>query len=101
VTGNSNIGVIVPAVVVPVGVVLIVVGIVVAVFLARREKREGVNFIPLEKKDFTKIIYGDQLNQQPEKGSGNLKDLEAVLFGLVFAYLSLVACGRFESCVCN
>lgn len=79
VTGNSNIGVIVPAVVVPVGVVLIVVGIVVAVFLARREKREGVNFIPLEKKDFTKIIYGDQLNQQPEKGSGNLKDLEALL----------------------
>jgi len=67
------------AVVVPVGVVLIVVGLVVAIFLAKREKREGANFIPLEKKDFTKIIYGDQLSQHSDKSSGSYKELEKLL----------------------
>lgn len=37
------------------------------------------NFIPVEKKDFTKIIYGEQLNQSPEKNVGDLKALEQVL----------------------
>jgi hypothetical protein len=42
--------------------------------------RGGRNFIPLEKKDFTKIIWGDQLNQTPEKTNANLKSLEEVKF---------------------
>src|SRR4051812_41761966 len=40
--------------------------------------RGGRNFIPLEKKDFSKIIWGDQLNQSPEKTAGNLNALEEV-----------------------
>jgi hypothetical protein len=37
------------------------------------------NFIPVEKKDFTKIIYGEQLSQSPEKNVGDLKALEQVI----------------------
>jgi hypothetical protein len=35
--------------------------------------------VPLHKKDFTKIIYGDQLNQHADKGPGNMKELEKLL----------------------
>jgi len=56
---------------------LVIVGIVIAIILARREKREGASFVPLNKKDFTKIIYGEQLNQQPEKH--NYSALEKLL----------------------
>jgi len=66
-TVQGSITTIIGAVVGSVGGSLVIVGIVVVVLLLRREKREGATFIPLNKKDFTKIIYGDQLHQQPEK----------------------------------
>jgi len=62
------------------GGVIIILLIVVIILAARRRPQRGTsNFIPLEKKDFTKIIYGEQLNQSPEKHSGDLKKLEEML----------------------
>jgi len=64
------------------GGVILLLSIVVVILLvrkARQPKRGGVNFIPLEKKDFTKIIWGEQLNQNPEKTTGNTKQLEELL----------------------
>lgn len=56
--------------------------------------RGGRNFIPLEKKDFTKIIWGDQLNASAEKTSAKLKDLEEVRNSLwIFLY---VACSSWQ-----
>jgi len=59
-----------------VGGALIIASIVVCILVATRPKRGGKNFIPLEKKDFTKIIYGEQLDQSPEKTTADLKKLE-------------------------
>lgn len=62
------------------GVIIIALVIVVIVLAVRKPKRQiSANFVPLEKKDFTKIIYGDQLNAHPEKKVGNLDDLEELL----------------------
>jgi len=47
--------------------------------LARRPKRGGKNFVPLSKKDFTKIIYGDQLNASPEKTGADIAKLDELL----------------------
>jgi hypothetical protein len=54
------------------------IALVIYLFFFRKPKRGTKNFIPLEKKDFTKIIYGDQLNSQPEKTSGDISQLEQV-----------------------
>jgi len=43
------------------------------------KKRGSSNFIPLEKKDFSKIIYGEQLHASPHKHDGDLKAFEALL----------------------
>jgi len=61
------------------GLVLILGALVVYLFFFRKPTRGTKNFIPLEKKDFTKIIYGDQLNSQPEKTNGDLGQLEQLL----------------------
>jgi len=56
------------------------IGAFIGWFMFYRQKKRGTkNFIPLEKKDFTKIIYGDQLNSEPEKHSGDLSQLEQLL----------------------
>lgn len=61
------------------GVLIIILIIVVIVLATRRKPQRGTStFIPLEKKDFTKIIYGEQLHESPEKHSGDLKQLEQV-----------------------
>jgi len=64
------------------GGLILILGILVVFLLIRRAKdrrRGGKNFIPLEKKDFTKIIYGDQLNQNAEKVTGDIKELEKIM----------------------
>jgi len=87
---NKNTTSIIIGVVVGGSVLLFLIAIVIVVFIVKRpEKREGATFIPLEKKDFTKIIYGDQLNQSPDKNAGNLHQLEKLLVdddALTFAF---------------
>jgi len=63
-----------------VGGLLLVIAIlvVVVIIIARRKPARYSKFIPLEKKDFTKIIYGEQLNESVEKG-GDIKKLEQLL----------------------
>lgn len=65
------------------GVGLLIVCLVVAVIVLWIKKRPpprgGSNFIPLEKKDFTKIIYGEQLTQNPPKTNADVKELEKML----------------------
>eukprot|EP01114_Cavostelium_apophysatum_P003999 TRINITY_DN1412_c0_g2_i5.p1 TRINITY_DN1412_c0_g2~~TRINITY_DN1412_c0_g2_i5.p1 ORF type:complete len:1014 (-),score=174.59 TRINITY_DN1412_c0_g2_i5:78-3119(-) len=63
------------------GGLIIILIIVVAVLVARRKPTRGTsNFVPLHKKDFSKIIYGEQLTQQPDKVPGaDLRRLEELL----------------------
>jgi len=78
-----------------VGFIAIVAAIIIIVILKRRPKRGGANFIPLNKKDFTKIIYGDQLNASPEKPLSETKELERLLLEpdlrVAFAVSSMTA----------
>ena len=53
--------------------------VVVLLIKNKNQRRGGKNFIPLHKKDFTKIIYGEQLNQDAEKSDADLNKLELVL----------------------
>lgn len=60
--------------------IIIVLVIVVIIVARRRPKRyTGELWVPLEKKEFDKIIYGDQLSENAPKGSGDLKTLEQML----------------------
>lgn len=63
------------------GVIILGLAAVVVVLLIRNknQRRGGKNFIPLHKKDFTKIIYGEQLNQDVEKSDADLNKLELML----------------------
>ena len=68
-------------------IILALVGAVIYLFFFRTPKRGTKNFIPLDKKDFAKIIYGEQLNQSPEKTNANLDELEKVIeFSWKFPY---------------
>jgi hypothetical protein len=61
-------------------VVFVALCIVLLVVLARRPRRyTSQNYVPVEKKDFTKIIYGEQLNETVDKNSGDLDALEKML----------------------
>lgn len=76
-----------------IGLIIILAIIIVILIVKRPEKRHGSNFIPLEKKDFTKIIYGDQLNQTPDKSAGDIKELERVSRGLDGLTILVVSSG--------
>eukprot|EP01114_Cavostelium_apophysatum_P003995 TRINITY_DN1412_c0_g1_i1.p1 TRINITY_DN1412_c0_g1~~TRINITY_DN1412_c0_g1_i1.p1 ORF type:complete len:1016 (-),score=160.34 TRINITY_DN1412_c0_g1_i1:852-3899(-) len=62
------------------GIAIVIMVVLAAVFVARRRGQRGTsNFIPLDKKDFSKAIYGDQLTQSPDKSTGDLRRLEELL----------------------
>jgi len=63
------------------GAVLIfaIAGAVIFFVMRRPARKAAKNFIAVDKKDFAKIIYGDQLTQAPEKNAGNTKGLETLL----------------------
>jgi hypothetical protein len=79
--GKSTPVALIAGVVTAAGVVMLALVAIVVVLLIKNknQRRGGKNFIPLHKKDFTKIIYGEQLNQDAEKSDADLSRLEQML----------------------
>jgi len=61
------------------GALVIILIVLVVVLIKRKPKRGGKNFIPVEKKDFTKIIYGETLTSGTEKTGADLHKLDEYL----------------------
>eukprot|EP01119_Soliformovum_irregulare_P002244 TRINITY_DN12528_c0_g1_i1.p1 TRINITY_DN12528_c0_g1~~TRINITY_DN12528_c0_g1_i1.p1 ORF type:complete len:1070 (+),score=179.39 TRINITY_DN12528_c0_g1_i1:67-3276(+) len=76
---SDNLGTIVGASVGGVVGLAAIAGAVIFFILRRPARKAAKDFVPVHKKDFTRIIYGDQLTQVPEKNAGNIKGLEELL----------------------
>jgi hypothetical protein len=74
-----DVGLVIGVVVGVFAVIVILVVIVIVLIAKRPKKRGGRNFVPLDKKDFTKIIWGDQLNAPSEKTTAKIKELEELM----------------------